>query len=454
MTLSLRFAARSDVGLQRDLNEDSGYAGPSLLAIADGMGGHAAGEVASSVAVSTLARLEDDVPSTELLDMLAQAVNEANEAISQLVDKHPQLDGMGTTLTALLWAGRKIGLAHVGDSRAYLLRDGELQQITHDHTFVQQLIDEGRISEEEARRHPQRSVLLRALDGRGNPESDLQVREVRVGDRYLLCSDGLSSVVPHDQIASALARPDPNAAVESLVDLALQAGGPDNITCIVADVVESDGHRPEYPMVVGAAAERRRRRTDSTAEIDLSEAGDDGRADTGPAGRLHQPHWLRRSIVLAVLLAVLAGGGIAAYAWSQRQFYVGADTGEVAIFKGLPQQIGGLSLSRRYEGQGILLSDLPAFDRDRVQDTIFAGGLGEARRIVDRLRQQAADCQHSRQLAAQQAAAQAAAQRAAQQKAAQQRGGATKPPTSGATTAAPTSPAATSTAPAAGDCGS
>src|SRR4051812_23454965 len=175
MPLSLRYAARSDVGLIREGNEDSGYAGPSLLAVADGMGGHAAGEVASSVAVSTMATLEDDVPSTELLDALATAVNQANDAISDMVEKHPQLDGMGTTLTALLWSGRRVGLVHVGDSRAYLLRNGDIQQITHDHTFVQQLQDEGRITADEAAVHPQRSLLLRCLDGRSNPEPDLSV---------------------------------------------------------------------------------------------------------------------------------------------------------------------------------------------------------------------------------------------------------------------------------------
>ena len=238
MALALRFAARSDVGLIREGNEDSGYAGPSLLAVADGMGGHAAGEVASSVALSILAGLEDDVPATELLAALAAAVNQANDAISDLVEKHPQLDGMGTTLTALLWSGKRIGVVHIGDSRAYLLRDGVLTQITHDHTFVQQLQDEGRITAEEAAVHPQRSLLLRCLDGRNSPEPDLSVREAQLGDRILVCSDGLSGVVSDADIAAALSGPDLGGAADVLLQLALGAGGPDNITCIVADVVE------------------------------------------------------------------------------------------------------------------------------------------------------------------------------------------------------------------------
>src|SRR5262245_8132312 len=172
MTLVLRYAARSDVGLLREGNEDSGYAGPRLLAVADGMGGQAAGEVASSIVVATIAPLDDDVPGSELLDSLGHAGEEANDHLREMVRENPQLEGMGTTLTALLWAGTRLGLVHVGDSRAYLLRDNELQQITQDHTWVQRLVDEGRITAEEADHHPQRSLLMRAIDGRGNVDLD------------------------------------------------------------------------------------------------------------------------------------------------------------------------------------------------------------------------------------------------------------------------------------------
>jgi serine/threonine protein phosphatase PrpC len=394
MSLSLRFAARSDVGLQREGNEDSGYAGPTLLAVADGMGGHAAGEVASSVAVATLARLEDDVPAGDVLDALSRAVAEANDAISLMVDRDPRLDGMGTTLTALLWAGRKLGLVHVGDSRAYLLRDGQLQQITHDHTFVQTLVDEERITPEEAENHPQRSLLLRALDGRGNPEPDLSVREVRVGDRYLLCSDGLSGVVPFDAIAEALSDGDPEATAEKLVQLALEAGGPDNITCIVADVVESDAPPPGQPLLVGAAAERRNKAA-NTAEIDLDDAGD----AAPPSRRGRFTGWLARGFVALLAAVMVVGAGWAAYAWSQRQYYVGAADGRVTIFRGIPQEIAGRALSEPYEHQDVLLSDLSAVTQANVRDTIFAGDIQEARRIVDRLRDQAAECRLARQRA-------------------------------------------------------
>jgi PPM family protein phosphatase len=392
MSLSLRFAARSDVGLQREGNEDSGYAGPSLLAVADGMGGHAAGEVASSVAVATLAQLERDVPGGDLLDTLARAVAEANKAISQMVTVDPKLDGMGTTLTALLWAGGRLGLVHVGDSRAYLLRDGKLEQITHDHTFVQTLVDEQRITPEEADHHPQRSLLLRALDGRGDPDPDLSLRDVQVGDRYLLCSDGLSGVVPFEAIAEALSESDPDAAVDALVRMALEGGGPDNVTCIVADVVEADSAPAGHALLVGAAAEKERR-ANSTAEIDLSQGAEAGGRGRGVFG------WLSRGLVLLLAVVVIVGAGWAAYAWSQRQYYVGADGQQVAIFRGLPQKIAGRSLSEMYERQDVPLSDLSAVTQASVRDTIFAGDIQEARKIVDRLREQAAECRLARQRA-------------------------------------------------------
>ncbi len=393
MTLSLRYVARSDVGLIREGNEDSGYAGPSLLAVADGMGGHAAGEVASSVALATLATLEDDVPSTELLDALATAVNQANDAINDMVEKHPQLDGMGTTLTAMLWSGRRLGLVHIGDSRAYLLREGVLQQVTHDHTFVQQLQDEGRITAAEAAVHPQRSLLLRALDGRSNPEPDLSVREVHLGDRYLLCSDGLSGVVPDPELQVALSGTTLDEAAETLIQLALRGGGPDNITCIVADVVEVDATTSDLPVVVGAASGRHKPASaGSTSEIDLSALPDLQKRNG--SGRWFGTLWVR-FLIVGIVIAVVAGGW-GGYAWSQRQYYVGADAGRVAIYKGLSQKILGMSLSDPFERQDIDLTDLPPYDRSEVEDTIFADSLDEARKVVDNLRVAATACQDAR----------------------------------------------------------
>ena len=294
MTLFLRYAAKSDPGMVRKANEDSGFAGRTLLAVADGMGGHAAGELASSTAIATLAELDsEDVPTQDLLTALDDAIVTAAERIAQFVEADSSRAGMGTTLTAIMWREGRIAVIHVGDSRGYLLRDGELSQITHDHTYVQSLIDAGRITAEEARRHPKRNLILRAIDGSALPEGETSMREAQAGDRYLLCSDGLSGVVEDAAIARVLTEvPDPTAAVSALVDLALEAGAPDNVTAVVADVLEADDAEVAqesalvHPVVVGAAGEPRiRAALPGLAFPD--DVGPDGQAvaavPTGPA---------------------------------------------------------------------------------------------------------------------------------------------------------------------------
>ena len=267
MTKFLRYAAKSDVGMVRKDNEDSGYAGRTLLVVADGMGGHAAGELASSTVVATLAELDsEDLPVGDVLTALDDAMLTSAERITQFIQADPSRSGMGTTLTAVLWRGGRIALIHVGDSRAYLVRNGHLSQISHDHTYVQTLVDAGRITAEEARSHPKRNLLLRAIDGTGAPEGETSIREALVGDRYLLCSDGLSGVVPDPLIERVLSEVhDPTAAVTELVDLALAAGAPDNVTAVVADVVELEDSEHDLesalggPVVVGAAGDQRNR---------------------------------------------------------------------------------------------------------------------------------------------------------------------------------------------------
>jgi PPM family protein phosphatase len=258
MTLALRFAVRSDVGLLREGNEDSAYAGPHLLAVADGMGGHAAGEVASAATITTLAPLDSEDPGPDLVSALADAVATANLRLQELIISDPAIEGMGTTLTALLWSDGYAALCHIGDSRAYLLRDGQFVQITHDHTLVQSLVDEGKITEDDVATHPHRSLLLRALDGRTIAEPDLAPLETFPGDRYLLCSDGLSGVVTEQTLHQTLASiREPDKAAVQLVELAIRGGGPDNITVIVADVVDTRNGRaaPTWqPVFAGAAA--------------------------------------------------------------------------------------------------------------------------------------------------------------------------------------------------------
>ena len=259
MTLALRFAVRSDVGLLREGNEDSAYAGPRLLAVADGVGGNAAGEVASAATIKTIAALDAEDPGPDLIGALADAVATANLRLRELIISDPAIEGMGTTLTALLWSEGYGALGHIGDSRAYLLRDGRFVQITRDHTLVQSLVDEGTITEDDAAVHPYRSLLLRALDGRTIAETDLTLLQTYPGDRYLLCSDGLSGVVSEQTLHQVLASMrDLDEVTERLVELAVEGGGPDNITCIVADVIDARSSRvppTRQPVFAGAAAE-------------------------------------------------------------------------------------------------------------------------------------------------------------------------------------------------------
>src|SRR5215469_30992 len=237
-TLTIRCAVQSDVGLVREDNEDSAHLGARLIAVADGMGGHAGGEVASAAVIDALKPLSTQVPAGELLNALDHAVRQASRTLTDLAQSDPALCGMGTTLTALLWSGSQLGLVHIGDSRAYLVRDGEVFQITHDHTVVQTLLDDGKITASEMASHPQRNLILRALVANGSYEPDLQLREAELGDRYLLCSDGLHEVVDVAAIAGVLLSvPDPDQAAKDLIALAIDGAAPDNVTCIVADVV-------------------------------------------------------------------------------------------------------------------------------------------------------------------------------------------------------------------------
>lgn len=253
--LGLHFVAASDRGLVRGNNEDSAYAGPHLLVLADGMGGHAAGEVASQLMVEHLEHLDRDPEDADILALLGAAAEDANAAIDASVQQHPEQAGMGTTLTALMFNGRAFGLIHAGDSRGYLLRDGKLRQLTKDDTFVQSLVDDGRLAPEDVSSHPQKSLILKAYTGR-EVQPHLEMLEAKPGDRVLLCSDGLSDPVTFETIQVALGDGTPEMASQRLIELALRSGGPDNVTVVVADVVEhATGQAlPTKPAMVGALA--------------------------------------------------------------------------------------------------------------------------------------------------------------------------------------------------------
>jgi serine/threonine protein phosphatase PrpC len=399
LAIALRYAARSDVGLVRQTNQDSGYAGPHLLVIADGMGGHAGGDVASSLAIGELAPLDGESHgSDDALDHLERAVRSAHAELLARVEEEPQLAGMGTTITALLRSGNRLALAHIGDSRAYLLRDGVLTQITKDHTFVQTLVDEGRLTPEEAEHHPQRSVLMRVLsDIVDDPEPDFSMRESRVGDRYLLCSDGLSGVVSFDTLRDTLAAGDPpGVTCERLVALARRAGAPDNVTCIVADVVDEPSTADAAPSVVGAASVHGPRRPrenggGSAAEraAALTYAGDDLTDDDHD----HVHHSRGRRVVrlagVAVVAFVLAGGAFAAWHWVSQQYFVGVYGDQVAVFRGLPQDLGPIDLASLDHTTGVLVQSLPPADQDSVKSGLVVDSRSQAAQKVAALRQAA-----------------------------------------------------------------
>jgi len=362
VTLVLRYAARSDVGLVRSNNEDSVYAGARLLALADGMGGHAAGEVASQLVIAALAHLDDDEPGGDLLAKLDAAVHSGNSAIAAQVEMEPDLDGMGTTLTAILFAGNRIGMIHIGDSRGYLLRDGELTQITKDDTFVQTLVDEGRITKEEAHSHPQRSLIMRALTGH-EVEPTLTMREVRLGDRYLLCSDGLSDPVSDETILDALKVPDPTDSADRLIELALRGGGPDNVTVVVADVVDND-YGPTQPIIAGAVSgesdvhdQLTRPNTSAGRASAITPRKEVAQRVVPQVDTAPPPRQSRRRILIGLALAILLV--LAALAVGRTvirsYYYVTAYNGAVSIMQGIQLSILGVPLHQPYS-QGCLNS--------------------------------------------------------------------------------------------------
>ena len=394
MFLGIHFAARSDVGLIRSNNQDSAYAGPHLLVVADGMGGAAGGDIASSIAVGRLAALDGESHGPdEALDELKNAIADAHSEIVARAHNDPELSGLGTTVTALLRAGSTLSMAHIGDSRAYLLRDGNLDQVTSDHSFVQHLVDTGRLSAADAEHHPKRSMLLRVLgDVDADVPVDISVRETRPGDRWMLCSDGLSGVVSTETLHKTLAEvEDPGDCADALVSLALAGGAPDNVTCIVGDIVDinasPDGKGPStVSQIVGAAADDRHRPS----------AG--GESAAGKAARLAQPQnqeddeapspkqiWrarLRPWILPAVALLVVIGATWGAYIWTQTQYYVAADSNQVAIFRGIPQELPLVDLQSLEETTDIELSSLAPYQQQRINGTIRASSLDEARGIV------------------------------------------------------------------------
>ena len=473
---TFRFAARSDTGQVRKNNQDSGYAGAHFLLIADGMGGHAGGDVASAITVSRLTFLDEPDRDGRQLDDLKAAILAANDQIGRAVVEQGELAGMGTTVTALLQSGDQLALAHIGDSRAYTLHKGELTQVTHDHTFVQMLVDEGRITEAEADTHPQRSVVMRVLGDVGAaPELDLSFHDAVPGDRWMLCSDGLTGFASMQDIHEALATiEDPGDACERLIELALAGGGGDNVTVVIGDVLEpgadhdlddfgeavgsvrinpnyallggvedppvstsqmdvvfdevdaptvplDDNDTQPLPDPLGTEAAAADDATAGTAiprpedhgaaeQADTAEApaGDEGTAPprTARSAVREVDHWdedadladwgedPRRRPWLAIIIAVvvvLAIAGAALFGWRyvQSQYYVAASEGTVAVYQGVPQTLGPVSLSSLSESTDVRVTDLSTFSQQRLEATIPADSHEAALQVVETLREEA-----------------------------------------------------------------
>jgi serine/threonine protein phosphatase PrpC len=408
MATSGKSAAVSHVGKVRSNNQDSGYAGKYLFVVADGMGGHAGGDVASAIAVKRITETDRQYTSPNDAEFaLHAALLAANSLLAETVFEHGELTGMGTTVSGILRVENQVAIAHIGDSRIYLFRAGELKQISADHTFVQRLVDSGRITAEEAAVHPRRSVLMRVLgDVDASPEIDTTVLETLPGDRWLICSDGLSSYVSDEKIASVLAAvSNTEDAANRLVKESLDQGAPDNVTVVLVDVDDTGDSSHNPPITVGSAASPLVFEADSTrrplrlpslllhplkaTQTDDShfEPESDEYLNTliledRRRARRRRISWL---VFVGVVLALIVAAAIIGYQFTQTRYYVGVDKGQVAIFQGVQQDIGPIKLSHVVQATTIRVDKLTAFNRQSVEATISANDLGDAHRIVDRL---------------------------------------------------------------------
>ncbi|MEX2324602.1 MAG: Stp1/IreP family PP2C-type Ser/Thr phosphatase [Nitriliruptoraceae bacterium] len=393
-------AGRSDVGRVRTSNEDALLVADSVFAVADGMGGHVAGEVAASTALEPLTELDGKVfaDSNQAIEALRNAVVAANETVSQMASEDPNYRGMGTTLTALLLEGQRVHLAHVGDSRAYLLRDGQFSQMTDDHTLVQHLIDEGQLTREQAANHPQRSVITRAIGVSPQVDVDSMTLELQPDDVLLLCSDGLTGVVDDETIAMYLReRMSPEETIDRLIALANSGGGPDNITVILLRYEDSEAPARTAPP-----------KTVPIRTRDSDDAGDwvstvgaigafgsgsrlapgNGDADDTPSyGRL-----VARSVAVmfgvAVLIGVLFAGG--RFLLSQ-SYFVGVEDDYVVIYQGVDVEFGPINLARVHERTDVSLGDIPAWYHPTLEAGRPAADINDARRIVQGIPRRDAD---------------------------------------------------------------
>ena len=404
--------AASDIGRVRSSNQDSGYAGFNLFFVADGMGGHAGGDIASALVAQRVAQADAIYDSAEKAgEILRETIWQANAVLRESCKEHPELSGMGTTFSGMVIVGDKATIAHIGDSRIYRARDGEVKQITNDHTFVQRLVETGRITAEEALVHPRRSVLMRVLgDMEEFPEIDIETYDVLPGDRWMMCSDGLSGPVPESVMDRLmLSKIDSYEATELLVGEALEFGAPDNVTVVVVDIVNAKNQTDFVPSArfVGSGAndvvidDRKGRRilkilnplnlpdiilrrtedpTDYVPESD--EYLEKILRETRTTIRWR---YVRQLATVVLVFAAVAAGVIGIYNWSQDRYYVANNDGYVTIYKGIKESLGPLKFSSVYQTTTLKLTDLPEYQRYLVERSITATDRKDADRILNEL---------------------------------------------------------------------
>lgn len=382
-----------------------------MFFVADGMGGHAGGDIASAITSQHVATADEPLENSEQAEQkLVDYIWQANEKLSDTVASHPDIAGMGTTFSGIMITGTTVTVAHIGDSRVYLARDGVVKQITSDHTFVQRLVDTGRITEEEALVHPRRSVLMRVLgDVEQFPEVDIEHFETKPGDRWLVCSDGLSGVVPTGILQGILlSKVSPQESTELLVGEALEFGAPDNVTVVVVDVLDSAEEVEFSPSrtFVGSAAnevviEKRKgqailRLLNPMTLIEMLSKPEDPSSYAPESeellekilrdtkGRIRARR-IRQVATYLVLIGIAVYGLFLAYEYTQTRYFVGVNNGVVVIYKGINEALGPFKFSSVYEVSNVSVDSLTDFQREAVLRSIDAENLDDARRIIGQL---------------------------------------------------------------------
>ncbi len=405
---SLDFRVHSEVGRVRKNNQDAAFASPNLLVVADGMGGAAAGDLASAVAAKEASERDRRLDNEHLVEHMAGIVQRANDKLADLIENNPQLDGMGTTFSGAAFSGTMLGVAHIGDSRGYLLRDDELKQLTHDHSWVQSLIDEGRITPEQAATHPHRSLILKVLNGAGDTDPDFFELPVLEGDRVLFCSDGLSGLMGEDDLHELMSLDDLDECVSRLSALANEHGGHDNISLVLAQVVpQNDELDAAEPQLAGSALEREIPAVTHEEEegpgypepepVEDPDHDSTERARYAPRENKSKHRWP------TVLAAVMAGAivvGVAFWGvrvYSSSRYFIAAADGRVGIYNGLPGSLLGHEMNTLVERRDTQVSDLPVFFQRQVANTIGFSDLASANDAANLLDGYAARCAKARQ---------------------------------------------------------